>query len=217
MKKRIQDGEIGEIYYIYSSRLSLGRIRQDVNALWNFAPHDVSIILHLMETMPSQVSAQGFSYLQEGIEDVVFATLRFANGVGSHIHISWLDPRKVRMMTVIGSKKMIVYDDASPDSKIQIFDKGVSKKPLSDDLGSFQSFGEFQLLLRAGDLVVPKINFVEPLKTECQHFIECIRESKKPISDGEEALRVVQVLEAAQRSIKSNSRLEVIDDTQKHI
>jgi predicted dehydrogenase len=200
LKALIDSGELGEVYYISSSRLNLGRIRQDTNALWNFAPHDISIITHLLNATPKQVNAKGFSYIQDGIEDVVFMTLIFPSGVGAHVHISWLDPRKVRTMTVVGSEKMVIYDDVSVNARIQIYDKGVTRKRIAPSLGDFDTFGEFQLLLRAGDLLIPKINFVEPLKVECQHFVDCIVEGRIPITDGQEGLRVVQVLEAAQRS-----------------
>lgn len=213
LKSFIENGDLGEIYYIYSSRLNLGRIRHDINAMWNFAPHDVSIITHLLGTVPSQVNARGFSFIQEGIEDVVFMTLHFPTGTGVNIHISWLDPRKVRLMTVVGSKKMVIYDDVSSDAKIQIYDKGVTKQTNSQSLGDFNSFGEFQLLLRAGDVLIPKIAFVEPLRVECQHFVDCIINNSRPITDGWEGLRVVQVLEAAQRSLEHEGRVETIDDT----
>ncbi len=210
LKSIIQSGELGQIYYIYSSRLNLGRVRQDVNALWNFAPHDISIVLYLLDMMPAQVNARGFSFIQPGIEDVVFVTLNFPNGTGVNIHLSWLDPRKMRLMTVVGSEKMVIYDDVSADAKIQIYDKGVTKQPTDQSLGEFKSFGEFQLLLRAGDVLIPKIDFVEPLKLECQHFVDCIETGKKPITDGREGLRVVQVLEAAQRSLENEGRPEII-------
>jgi predicted dehydrogenase len=211
LRSYIESGELGEVYYVSSSRLNLGRIRQDINAMWNFAPHDISIINHLLGMTPSQVNARGFSYIQEGVEDVVFMTLHYPNGASALIHISWLNPRKVRRMTVVGSEKMAIYDDVSADAKIQIYDKGVTKQPSPPSLGDFDTFGEFQLLLRAGDLLIPKIDFVEPLRIECQHFIDCIKEGKLPITDGWDGLRVVQVLEAAQRSIENEGRPEAID------
>jgi predicted dehydrogenase len=211
LKSYIESGELGDVYYISSSRLNLGRIRQDANAMWNFAPHDISIITHLFDAMPCQVNARGFSYIQAGIEDVAFMTLSFPNGASAHAHISWLNPRKVRRMTVVGSEKMAVYDDVSADAKIQIYDKGVTKQPSRPSLGDFDTFGEFQLLLRAGDVLIPKIDFVEPLRVECQHFVDCIADGSRPITDGQDGLRVVQVLEAAQRSIENEGRPEVID------
>jgi predicted dehydrogenase len=211
LKSCIESGELGEVYYISSSRLNLGRIRQDINAMWNFAPHDISIITYLLDMTPSQVNARGFSYIQEGVEDVVFMTLCFPNGASANVHISWLNPRKVRMMTVVGSKKMAVYDDVSADAKIQIYDKGVTKHSGSPSLGDFDTFGEFQLLLRAGDVVIPKVDFVEPLRVECQHFVDCVTEGSRPITDGWDGLRVVQVLEAAQRSMENEGQPEVVD------
>ncbi len=202
LKEFVDGRELGDIYYLYSSRLNLGRIRSDINAMWNFAPHDVSIMLYLLGQMPVQVSAKGQSYIQPGIEDVVFMHLDFANGASAMIHISWLDPHKVRMMTIVGSRKMVVYDDVSRDAKIVVYDKGIDKVNISDSLGTFENFGEFQLRLRAGDMYVPEIDFIEPLKVECAHFIECIVKEEKPLTDGEEGLRVVQVLEAAQRSLE---------------
>ncbi|MFB0562293.1 MAG: Gfo/Idh/MocA family protein [Candidatus Lokiarchaeia archaeon] len=204
LKEYINKGDLGKIYYIYSHRLNLGKIRQDINALWNFAPHDISIILYLLESEPIKVSAQGLCCIQEKIEDVVFLNLTFANGIGAHIHISWLDPSKVRRMTVVGSKKMIIYDDVEPEAKIQVYDKGIDKKRLANTLGKFETFGDFQLLLRAGDIFIPKIDFVEPLKVECHHFIDCIKKGKKPLTDGANGLRVVKVLESAQKSLDNN-------------
>ena len=213
VKEYIESGELGEIYYIYSQRLNLGRLRQDVNALWNFAPHDLSILCYWLDSKPHQVMARGYSYIQPGIEDVVFMTMDFPGGVGTHIHISWLDPQKVRRMTVVGSKKMVVYDDVSPNARIAVYDSGVTKKQIGGatglpenglSLGRYESFGEFQLLLRAGDVLIPKLNFVEPLKLECEHFIECIRTGEQPITDGYDGLRVVELLEVAQRSLGQN-------------
>ena len=197
----IRRRELGEIYYIYSQRLNLGVVRQDVNALWNLAPHDVSIALRWLGRMPTTVSARGHTYLQEGIEDVVYLDLKFADGVAVHIHVSWLDPGKVRSTTVVGSRKMVVYDDGSTDGKVQIFDKGIDKEHMDGSLGEFDSFGKFQLTRRAGDVLIPRIDFPEPLGRECAHFVECVTEGKRPLTDGENGMRVVQVLEAATRSL----------------
>jgi len=197
----IKSQELGEVYYIYSQRLNLGVVRQDVNAMWNLAPHDISIALLWLGEMPASVNARGYTYLQEGIEDVVYLNLEFASGVAVHIHVSWLDPGKVRRMTVVGSKKMVVYDDASADAKIQLFDKGIDRKNMEGSLGSFDSFGRFQLIKRAGDVLIPQVDFTEPLGLETAHFVECIAEGKRPITDGENGLRVVKVLEAASQSL----------------
>ncbi len=213
VKEYIQSGELGQVYYIYSQRLNLGRVRQDVNALWNFAPHDFSILCYWLDAIPRQVIARGYSYIQPGIEDVVFTTLNFPGGVAANVHISWLDPHKVRRMTVVGSEKMVVYDDVNSEARIMLYDKGVSKRENAqspsgsnrDSLGRYETFGEFQLLLRAGDVLIPKLDFKEPLKMECRHFINCVSTGQRPITDGYEGLRVVQILEAAQESLATGS------------
>lgn len=204
LKDYIKNGNLGKIYYIYSQRLNLGRIRQDINVMWNLAPHDISILLYILEKIPISVSAKGISYIQEGIEDIVFMTLTFEDEITAHIQVSWLDPNKVRKMTVVGSKKMIIYDDVD-ENKIHIYDKGIDKKNISNFLGEYDDFGKFQLIHRAGDILFPKINFVEPLRVECYHFVDCIINGKKPLTDGYDGLRVVNVLEAAQKSIEKDS------------
>ena len=205
LKRYIQSGEIGRLYYLYSQRLNFGIVRRDINALWNLAPHDISIVLYLLEQMPVSVSAKGVDFLQKGIEDVVFMVLHFPKGVIAHVQVSWLDPGKVRRMTVVGSDRMIVYDDLS-DAKIKIFDKGIKKKNMNASLGRYDDFGRFQSIKSAGDVVLPKIDFTEPLQTECAHFIECIEEDKKILTDAENGLRVVRVLEAARRSMRLNGK-----------
>lgn len=196
IQELLDAGALGELYYIYANRVNLGRVQTDINALWSIAPHDVSIMLALLKQMPLSVSAHGATYLHQGIEDVVFALLNFPNNIVGHIHASWLDPSKTRQMTFVGSEKMIVYDDVDPEAKIKIYDKGVYKRG--------DAFGEFQLRVRSGDLYIPKIDLTEPLKYECAHFLECIRENKTPRTDGENGLRVVRVLEAAQESLGQN-------------
>lgn len=200
--------DLGQIYYIYSQRLNLGVVRRDVNALWNLAPHDISIALRWLKKEPVRVCARGYTYLQAGVEDVVYLDLEFDNGVAVHIHVSWLDPGKVRRTTVVGSRKMVVYDDASTEAKIQVYDKGIDREPLPGadpqyaSLGKFDSFGKFQLTQRAGDLLIPKIDFTEPLKRECSHFVDCVRDGARPLTDGESGLRVVRILEAGTRSLR---------------
>ncbi len=201
LKELVQGGTLGQVYYIYSQRLNLGRVRSDINTMWNLAPHDISIILHCLDKKPLRVSARGLTQLQNNIEDVVFMVLELEGGVLAHIHNSWLDPNKIRKMTFVGSSKMVVYDDVSADAKIQVYDKGIDKKNISQDMGSYDDFGKFQLIHRAGDLLIPKINFVEPLRVECQHFIDCIEKGNLPLTDGQNGLRVVKVLEAAQESL----------------
>ncbi len=207
VKDYITSGELGDVMYVYSQRLNLGQVRHDANALWNFAPHDLSIIGYWLDAEPRQVVARGFDYLQPGIEDVVFMTLDYPRGIGANVHISWLDPMKIRRMTVVGSEKMVVYDDVSTDARITLYDKGVTRTSRRQDaainapMGRFETFGEFQLLLRAGDVLIPKVDFVEPLRVETQHFVDCIVSGETPLSDGHDGLRVVQALEAAQRSL----------------
>lgn len=200
IKQYLAGGELGKLFYMYSQRVNLGRIQNDVNALWSFAPHDVSVMNYWLEQEPVSVAARGFSYLSNGIEDVVFVTLGYPDGVGAHLHLGWLDPRKVRLMTLVGSKKMLVYDDVSLDAKVQIYDKGIVQ--LHDYLESPDSFAKFQLQIRTGDLVVPALKFNEPLQAECRHFIDCVRTGRRPNTDGTNGLKVVRVLEAAEQSLR---------------
>lgn len=196
IQELLNAGVLGELYYIYSNRVNLGRVQTDINALWSIAPHDVSIMLYLLNAMPLSVSAHGATYVSTGVEDVIFALLQFPNNIVGHIHASWLDPSKTRQMTFVGSEKMIVYDDVDPEAKLKIYDKGVYKRG--------DAFGEAQLRVHSGDISIPRIDLSEPLKYECAHFLECIRENKTPRTDGESGLRVVRVLEAAQQSLTEN-------------
>ena len=206
LKQYLQRGELGQVFYLHSERLNLGRVRQDVNALWNFAPHDISIILHLLEQPCLEVSARGFAYLQPDIQDVVFMTLVFPGQTSAHVHISWLDPHKVRKMTIVGSRKMAVYDDVSADARIVLYDRGVDRVPTADSPRDFTTFAEFQLRLRSGDITIPALQFPEPLQVECQHFIDCIVGQQRPLTDGRHGLDVIKVLEAAQQSINACGR-----------
>ena len=203
VKEYIDQQELGEIYYIYAQRLNLGRVRQDANAMWNLAPHDISIILYWLGEQPQHVSAKGVSFLQEGIEDVVFMNLAFPSGKLAHIHSSWLDPCKVRKIVVVGSRKMLVYDDTSADAKITLYDKGVDKKTMYNPLEPISSFGQFQLLQRTGDMVAPFLKFPEPLRVQTDHFLQCILNDTTPRSNGQNGLDVVRVLEAAQTSMRT--------------
>lgn len=200
LKKLITDGELGRIYYTYSRRVNLGRVKTDINAMWNLCPHDLSILLYLFGSFPHSISAQGECFLQKDIEDVVFVILRFPNGLLSQIHVSWLDPNKVRMMTIVGDKKMIVYDDVDNEAKLKIYDKGVAPQE------PYDTFGEFQFKLRGGDIHIPKIDLFEPLREECSHFIECVKTRKRPLSDGEHGLKVLKLLEYAQLSLNNGGR-----------
>ena len=197
LKGMIDAGELGDIYYLYSQRLNLGTVREDENALWNFAPHDISAILYLLGKKPVGVSARGQDYLQRDVEDVVFLTLSFADKTMAHIHVSWLDPHKVRKLTIVGSDKMAVFDDLEAAEKLRVYDKGAK---LSQE---YETFAEY-VGLRFGDITIPHVKSGEPLRLECLHFIDCVENRKQPLSDGQDGLRVVQVLDAAQRSLKNN-------------
>jgi predicted dehydrogenase len=193
LKEMVTSGEVGKIYYIYTQRVNLGVIRHDENALLSFAPHDLSVILYLLDEEPVVVSAHGESYIQKGIEDVVFVSLRFADGKMANIHLSWLDPHKLRRVTIVGSKKMVVFDDMEASEKLKIYDKGVGSP-------SYTTYGEY-LSLRFGDITIPSVKMVEPLRTEAEHFIECIESRKEPKTGGRDGLRVVKILMAAQESL----------------
>ena len=197
IKDLIDRGDLGEIYYLYSQRVNLGTIRKDENALWSFAPHDISVALYLLGDNIESVSARGECYLQEGIEDVVFLNIRYKNKLMVNIQISWLDPYKERKFTIVGSKKMVTFDDMQSTEKLKIYDKGVNKEP------GYESYGD-SLTLRFGDIHIPKIDMSEPLKLECQHFLDCIKHKKEPHTNGSEGVKVVKILEKAQESLKKN-------------
>lgn len=196
MKEIVASGELGEILYIRSDRLNLGLFQQDINVVWDLAPHDISIALYLLGKEPTTVQGQGKWHYFENIEDVATATLNFEGGEIAFIHTSWLDPYKVRKMTLVGSKKMLVYDDTHPNEKIKLFDKGIDAPP------HYDTYGEFQFAYRYGDIFSPRIDDREPVRVECEHFIECIRDAKTPRSDGYSGMRVVTILEAICESIK---------------
>ena len=197
MKDMIESGGVGEPLYLYFQRVNLGVVRKVENAWWSLAPHDVSVACYLFNDEPVSVSASGHAYLQEGIEDVVFANLKFADGRMAHIHVSWLDPHKIRKVTLVGSQKMIVFDDMAAAEKIRVYDKGADVK------GGVESYVE-AITLRIGDILIPKIPAGEPLKAECRHFIDAIANDTTPRSDGADGLRVVRVLEAGSASLARN-------------
>ena len=199
LKDMIRNGDLGQVYYVYAQRLNLGTVRGDENALWNFAPHDISVILYMLGQEPTDVSARGQCYLQKDIEDVVFLSLNFGDKAMAHIQVSWLDPHKTRKITVVGSRRMAVFDDLEASEKLRLYDKGAQ---ISTD---YDTFAEY-VGLRFGDIVMPYIKMSEPLFLECRHFLECVRTRRKPVSDGHDGLRVVKVLDAAQRSLKSNGQ-----------
>ena len=200
LKEIAEAGELGDIHYIYGNRLNLGKLRADENALWSLGAHDVSVVLALVGEEPSEVSAVGESYMQPGIEDVVFCFLRFPSGVSAHLHLSWLDPHKERRFTVVGSKRMATFDDMSLERKIEIYDKGFDQ--------DFSSYGEY--IARSGDIHSPRISNEEPLRIECRHFVECIAEGRQPLSGPQSGVRVVRVLEALQESLAQTSRAATV-------
>lgn len=198
LKGMVDRGDLGDLYYLYSQRVNLGKVRKDENALWSFAPHDLSVILHLLGEEPVDVVARGSAFLQGKVEDVVFVDLRFAGGRMAHVHVSWLDPHKLRKFTVVGSQKMVVFDDMEASEKLRIYDKGVDRA--AQTAGQVLSYGD-ALTVRTGDILIPKISLQEPLQLECRHFVECVRDRKTPLTDGQDGLRVVRVLAAAQASL----------------
>jgi predicted dehydrogenase len=193
LKAMIQSGELGPLYYIYTQRVNLGRIRGDENALWSFAPHDISQILYMLDMEPTDVSVRGQSYIQAGIEDVAFVSLYFENRIMAHIHLSWLDPHKVRKTTIVGADKMAVFDDAEATEKLRIYDNHA-------EVPAARTYGE-AIQVRFGDILIPRVDMTEPLKIECQHFVDCMTTRSTPVSDGRDGLRVVRILEAAQQSL----------------
>jgi predicted dehydrogenase len=196
IKELIESGELGEIYYISTSRVNLGIFQEDINVIWDLAPHDVSIMNYVLGSKPESISAVGHSYIRPDIEDVAFVTMNYPGSKLANIHVSWLNPSKIRKTTVVGSKKMLVYDDVSSLEKIRLYDKGVTVQP------HYDTFGEFQLSYRYGDISIPRLDDAEPLKIECQHFIDCIEKGIPPRSSGVDGLDVLLVLDSADRSVK---------------
>jgi len=200
MKELIDAGELGRVYYAYANRLNLGKVRTDENALWSLGPHDVSVLNYLTGDEPVEVSARGECYLQDDVEDVVFGYIRYENGMVGHLHVSWLDPHKSRKITVVGERKMVVFDDMESDRKITVYDKGATTTRTK-----FETYGEF-VTLHFGDIHIPRIGNEEPLRIECQHFVDCINDDATPRSDGRDALNVVKVLDAMEVSLREGGR-----------
>jgi predicted dehydrogenase len=195
LKELADSGELGEeIFYIYGNRLNLGKLRADENALWSLGAHDVSVVLTLAEGDPVEISAHGASYVRDGVEDVVFCFLRFASGLVAHLHLSWLDPHKERRFTVVGSKRMATFDDMAVERKLTVYDKGFDEDS--------RTYGEY--ITRSGGSLSPQIANIEPLRVECEHFVQSVREGRPARSDGASGLRVVRVLEALQRSLEES-------------
>ena len=207
LKKLISEGELGDIYYVYTQRLNLGQVRTDVNAWWNLAPHDVSILLYLMDwQLPHSATGSGIDYIQRGIQDVVFANLAWANRVSANIHVSWLDPGKTRKVTVVGSRKMVVYDDVV-DEKIAVFDKGIDRVPKAGERMDYDFLNNYQLRQRAGDIWLPRIPFREPLSVETGHFLDCVRTGESPLTGPHHGRCVVSVLEGVQKSLTAGGQV----------
>lgn len=196
LKEFLEFGDLGKIYYIGSTRTNLGPIRQDVNAVYDLASHDIAIFNFLLGSRPDEVSAVGEAFLQKGIEDLAFISLRYPNDVLARVHASWLDPRKVREITIVGDKKMVTWDDLATLGTVQVYDKGVVREAYYED------YGHFQLLAREGDITIPRIKFEEPLKNQARYFLSAIQKGKADVSDGHSGLDVVRTLEAIQHSLK---------------
>jgi predicted dehydrogenase len=200
LAEMVDSGELGDTYYMYSQRLNLGKLRADENALWSLGAHDVSVMLALAGATPAEVTAHGSSFVREGVEDVVFAHMRFDSGLAAHLHLSWLDPHKERRITVVGSKRMATFDDMALEHKLTIYDKGFD--PDAD------SYGEY--ITRSAGTRSPAISNREPLRLECEHFVECVRTRERPRSDGRSGLRVVRVLEALQASLEGGGERRAV-------
>jgi predicted dehydrogenase len=195
LKALIDRDEFGTLYYLYGNRLNLGKLRADENALWSLGAHDVSVVLYLIDEEPEECLAQGASYVRDGVEDVVFCYLRFPSGIVAHLHLSWLDPHKERRLTVVGARRMATFDDMLVEGKLAIYDKGFDEDT--------RSWGEY--IARSGDMFAPRVPNAEPLRLECEHFLDCIRAGSTPRSDGASGLRVVRVLEQLQRSLEAQA------------
>jgi predicted dehydrogenase len=203
VKALIDAGELGKLYYLYGNRQNLGKVRADENALWSLGAHDIAVLLSLVGERPSELQARGESYVRPGVEDVVFGYLKFPSGVVAHLHLSWLDPNKMRKLTVVGSDKMVVFDDMESDRKVTIYDKGITQ-PRADTYGEYVG-------VRMGDISIPRVASDEPLRLEVEEFAAAIREQRTPLSDGHSGVAVVEVLEGLQRSLDDGGRVITID------
>lgn len=201
LKEYLEAGELGEIYYGYSHRLNLGQVRRVENVWWNLGPHDVSIFNYLFASSPVAAEGYGAAYLQEGVEDIAFVVLHYPGGKVAHIHVSWLDPGKVRKVTVVGAKKMALFDDMQSDGPLMLFDKKAVREPIEDIRGGYR------LRLHSGDVLIPSISRREPLRVECEHFIECVRTRQRPLTGGWHGVEVVRVMEAVSRSMSNSGEL----------
>lgn len=204
LKEIVSSGEIGDVHYVDAVRVGLGLFQQDLNVLWDLAPHDISILRYILGSEPISVSARGTACVLDGIEDVAYMNLLFPHNVLAHIHVSWLDPCKVRRITLVGSRKMVVYDDVESLEKLKIYDKGVERPPYTN------TFGDFQFAYRYGDITIPNVRFTEPLRLECNHFLESILTRKRPETDGYDGLKVLRIIEAAEKSLRNSGSEEEI-------
>jgi predicted dehydrogenase len=195
LRRLVQAGELGRIYYGDAARLNLGLFQRHANVLWDLAPHDISILMHVLGQDPVMVSARGSTCVQAGVHDVCYMEIQFSGGTSANVHVSWLDPDKVRRLTLVGDRRMAVFDDISATTKLRIYDQGV-EYPVIDN------YGEFELAYRHGEIVIPYIAWREPLRLECEHFLDCVRRGDRPLSDGEQGMAVVATLEAADRSLR---------------
>jgi predicted dehydrogenase len=202
LKELLDAGELGDLHYMYSKRLNLGKIREDENALWSLGAHDVSVVLHLLDGVePEEVLAHGEAFVRDGVEDVVFCNLRFPSGQVAHLHLSWLDPHKERQFTLVGSKRMATFDDMALERKVTVYDKGFDP--------DFRNYGEY--ITRSGDVMSPQISNEEPLRIECRHFLDCLRQNSEPRSGAQSGVRAVRVLEALQRSLDSGGVIQRVE------
>jgi predicted dehydrogenase len=206
IKEIVESGHLGEILYVSSTRVNLGLFQPDINVVWDLAPHDISIMNYVLGAVPVSVNAQGKAHYKKDIEDVATVSLNYDNGVIAFIHVSWLDPNKIRKTTFVGSRKMLVYNDVEMQEKIKIYDKGVDSPPYYD------TYAEFNFSYRYGDIHIPRVEEYEPLRFELSHFTDCIQNGQPPRSDGYSGLRVVSVLEAAQHSIKNSGKFVQVSE-----
>lgn len=204
VKALIDDGLIGPIYYVETTRVNLGLFQKDVSVVWDLGPHDISILTYWLGEVPVQVSARGRSFHGETLEDVAFLTLEFPSGILAQVQLSWLAPSKLRRTSVVGRQRMVVYDDLEPVEKVKVYDRGVDRQPAS--------FGEFQLTYRSGDILSPRLDTTEPLYTECAHFLECIQSGREPDTNARSGVDVVRVLHAAERSLRHAGAPQVVHD-----
>ena len=212
IKEIIENSELGKILTIDMIRVNLGLFQKDINVIWDLAPHDISILLFLLKKLPVSVKAEGMGYIQKNIADDAHLTLKFSEEIMVHMHVSWLDPLKIRKVTIVGNKKMLVYDDTEQKEKIRIYDKGVAleNKNMPKDR-YYDTWEEFKIVYRSGETYAPKIDDKEPLNVMCRHFIDCIKSGKKPVSDGNSGLRVIKVIEALQESLRNQGKEVLID------